>query len=221
MDILLKASVQASNGPNDKDLYIDFLLSPTNLVAASPTEPISSVEFVRNTLTGPLESPKAVPTGERVEIKTGLLLRSIGYRSVPVPGLPFDEAKSVVPNDRGRVITDEDSQPGLSPFYVSGWLKRGPTGVIATTMYDAQETATIIMEDVLQAPSLNLPSKRGFEGIKPILEKQDVTWVTFDDWKLIEDVEKQRGGILGKPSEKIIGVEEMLSIVKRGRGAKI
>ena len=95
---------------------------------------------------------RAVPTGETERIQAGLVLRAIGYRAKPVPGLPFDEARALVPNDRGRV------EPGL---YVAGWIKRGATGYLGTNKSCSKETVDRLLDDLdaglLSAPTDSVP----------------------------------------------------------------
>ena len=94
-------------------------------------------------------SVRAVDTGEREEIETGLVLRSIGYKGEGLEGLPFDERRGVIPNERGRVIDPETGEQMLGQ-YVVGWIKRGPSGVIGTNKKDALDTVAAILEDVAE-----------------------------------------------------------------------
>jgi ferredoxin--NADP+ reductase len=89
-------------------------------------------------------------TGELETLSVQMVLRSVGYQSVPLPGVPFDSRASVVPNARGRVL-GEDGAP-LPGEYVAGWLKRGPTGVIGTNKSDAAETVRCLLEDLAGGP---------------------------------------------------------------------
>ena len=86
-----------------------------------------------------------MPTDEREVIPCGLVLRSVGYRGVPIPGVPFDEARATIPNEAGRVLDDAGAVvPGL---YCAGWIKRGPSGVIGTNKKDATETVELLLDD--------------------------------------------------------------------------
>lgn len=102
---------------------------------------------------------------------------------------------------------------------MAGWLKRGPSGVIATTMFDAFETAATIIKDIeSQKPflhGLHSTLVDGFEGgILPLLKSRDVVPVFYEDWKLVEQEEERRGKTLGKPREKIVDLDEILKIAK-------
>ncbi|CAJ0824540.1 10346_t:CDS:2 [Entrophospora sp. SA101] len=179
---------------------------------------IKAVKFSVNRLEGPAEKRVAISTKESDVLECGLLLKSVGYKSVPVHGLPFDEKKGIVPNDKGKIIELESNNelPGL---YVSGWLKRGPQGVIATTMYDAFETAETIISDIQQNKPMLSGSlshlddnsssspKPGINAILPILKERGVRVVSYNDWKKIEEKEIEEGRKKDKPREKC-GIEE-------------
>lgn len=134
------------------------------------------------------------------------MLKSIGYKSVPVDGLPFDYQKGIVPNVRGRVLSDA---PGDSQFerglYVCGWLKRGPTGIVATNLYCAEETVMSITED-LEKGGLTCSStlaRPGTEGLLQILDGRNVRVVPFSGWEKIDTEEKRLGSLMRKPREKL------------------
>ncbi|KAF8400835.1 hypothetical protein HHK36_014137 [Tetracentron sinense] len=155
----------------------------------------------------------AVGTGQFEDLECGLVLKSIGYKSVPVNGLPFDNHKGMVPNIRGRVLSDV---PGEHTFekglYVAGWLKRGPTGIIATNLYCAEETVASISEDLEQG--LLTPSfpKPGREGLGQLLDSRNVRFVPFSGWEKIDVKEKADGSLRNKPREKIVSWQELLKV---------
>src|SRR5207248_8531859 len=101
---------------------------------------VEGVEIVRNELVEEDGRLVARPTGETELIPAGLVLRSVGYKGVALPGVPFDERSGTIPNDRGRV-------EGTERTYVAGWIKRGPSGVIGTNKKDATETVELLLED--------------------------------------------------------------------------
>nr|XP_041575819.1 NADPH:adrenodoxin oxidoreductase, mitochondrial isoform X2 [Taeniopygia guttata] len=153
------------------------------------------------------DSARAVPTGDVEELECGLVLSSIGYRSLPLdPAVPFDSRRGVIPNSSGRV----QGVPGL---YCSGWVKRGPTGVIITTMNDSFDTAQSVLED-LQGGVLDVSlSREGFGLVESILHSRGVRPVSFSDWEKIDAAEVARGKAAGKPREKIVDPAEMLHII--------
>lgn len=156
----------------------------------------------------------AVGTGSYEDLDCGLVLKSIGYKSVPVDGLPFDHEKGVVPNIKGRVLADTSGDPTLleKGLYVCGWLKRGPTGIIATNLYCAEETVASISEDVHQgeiASASTLP-KPGRQGLLQLLDNRGVRVVPFSAWEKIDSEERRLGNLRSKPREKLTTFEDLL-----------
>ena len=165
--------------------------------------------------TGLDSSGKFTGTGSTETLDAQLVLRSVGYQSVPLPGLPFDERSCVVPNEAGRVI-GPDGAP-LPGEYVSGWLKRGPTGVIGTNKSDAAQTVRALLQDLAGGPGpddvqvpraglLRYPQVQpdggagepGAESFAGLLATRGITPVTYDDWLRIETAEKELATALGR-----------------------
>ncbi|KAL4933447.1 NADPH-adrenodoxin reductase [Aspergillus undulatus] len=227
-----------------KSWSLDFLLSPECL-NWSPVFPyrMSHVRFSRNELdpSDPFAAstkvtPKYLSSGKRakVDIPANTFFRSVGYKGIPLPGLedlgvPFDESRGVILNDGfGRVTVPLSVETGsrdtlpdgslishLPGLYCAGWVKRGPTGVIATTMTDAFSTADAIAADVAQSGSslLNSSSERtglGWEGVRAEAEQRGLRPTSWEDWERIDRAERERGSRNGKPREKFGRVEEML-----------
>jgi ferredoxin--NADP+ reductase len=158
---------------------------------------------------------RAVDTGERETIECGLVLRSIGYKGVPIAGVPFDEGRGLIPNDGGRVgDTDGNQVQGL---YAVGWIKRGPSGVIGTNKKDAQETVDKLFEDLEagRVPDAELAGDRG--SIEALLNERKPDHVTFEGWQAIDAAEVERGKPHGRPRVKFCKVEEL---VEASRAAK-
>ena len=150
---------------------------------------------------------RAVGTGATEVVECGLVLRSIGYRGVPLEGVPFDERRGVIPNDAGRVTETPGGVPRPREYAV-GWIKRGPTGIIGTNKPDAVET--------VQSMAADLPGLE-FEDVDPdpaapvlLLERRGVRVVDFADWGRIDTAEVARGEAEGRPRCKFVRVEEML-----------
>jgi ferredoxin--NADP+ reductase len=144
VDIFTENSRRTPEGKR-KRVVLRFLTSPVEILGAGKVE---GVVVERNELV-PAEdgSLKAKPTGERETIPASLVFRSVGYRGVALPGVPFDERRAVIPNEQGRVLDGPGGEqvPGQ---YVVGWIKRGPSGIIGTNKKDAQETVKSLLEDV-------------------------------------------------------------------------
>lgn len=144
------------------------------------------------------------------------MLKSIGYKSVPVDDLPFDNQKGVVPNVKGRILSDNSGDPTSfeNGLYVCGWLKRGPTGIIATNLYCAEETVASLSEDLelgVLASTTRLP-KLGRDGLLQILDNRNVRVVPFSAWERIDKEEKRLGSLRNKPREKLTSREELLKV---------
>jgi ferredoxin--NADP+ reductase len=152
----------------------------------------------------------AAGTGKTTTLDVEMVLRSVGYRGVPVPGLPFDEGAGVVPNNGGRVLRDGRPVPGE---YVAGWVKRGPTGVIGTNKSDAQETVAALLAD---APALPTAPVRDPDAVLRLLEQRGVDVVTWQGWRAIERAEARLGRSLGRARSKITDRAELLRAAADG-----
>lgn len=182
-----------------------FLLSPVELLGSGRLE---RVVFERNRLEGGPFQQAARGTGERVELAAGLLFRSIGYKGVALPGVPFDARQGVIPTRESRVI-DASGNP-LRGLYATGWIKRGPIGIIGTNRADAVETVESLLSDL---PGLDGGPKAATEGLTAALAASDSRVVSYQKWQVIDAAEVGRGLPKGKPREKFTRVEEMLRVL--------
>ncbi len=151
----------------------------------------------------------AVSTGEEEEIECSLVLRSIGYRGVPVSTVPFDEERGVIRNDGGRVL-DEDGEP-LPGEYATGWIKRGPSGVIGTNKKDSADTTAKLLAD-REAGRLNQPSRPEPEAIEPWLRERAPDLCTWECWEAIDAHETAAGESQGRPRVKRADRDEMARV---------
>ncbi|KAL8286780.1 hypothetical protein RQP46_004308 [Phenoliferia psychrophenolica] len=156
----VKTKGSKEKGAKDKEWSFEFLRSPLEILPRSSSssdggDRVGSVRWGINNLEvtpgGDPADAVARSTEQTEEIETDLVLSSVGYRSVAIPGVPFDDRRGVVPNADGRVLDSVSSLP-IPGLYASGWLARGPTGVIATTMYDAFATADLVAADLSALP---------------------------------------------------------------------
>ena len=183
-------------------VFLRFLLSPVELRGTSRLE---QVVLERNRLEGPAQQQTARGTGQRMTQACGLLFRSIGYKGVAIPGVPFDARRGVFPSQDGRIVDDAGAPiPGL---YVSGWIKRGPTGIIGTNRADSLATLSSLVADLA---ALDSGPKPGAEGIPALVSGRGARVVSFADWLAIDRAEVERGVPKGKPREKFTRLEEML-----------
>lgn len=190
-------------GTKRRRVIFTFLKSPREIVGQ---ERVKKIILERNDLSGDPFSQSARATGETMELPTGLVFRSIGYRGVPIPGIPFDERSGVIPNEAGRVAYGGSVVPQL---YATGWIKRGPTGIIGTNRADSVATVSSLLDDLPRLPSD--PGKRGAEGICEHLTRRGIRYVSFSEWKRIDEAEIERGRSRNKPREKFTCVTDMLA----------
>ncbi|KAK4703155.1 ferredoxin/flavodoxin---NADP+ reductase, partial [Phenoliferia sp. Uapishka_3] len=213
LEVLKKGSLSKA-GSTDKEWSFEFLKSPLELLSRdSDPGRLGRVKWGFNELLMPEGGGDpadciARATGRTEVEETDLVLSSVGYRSVEIPGIPFDKRRGVVRNEGGRVLS-EDGAP-IKGLYASGWLARGPNGVIATTMYDAFATADLLASDL--ASPTSVPAMKDDFSIEAL--RGDSKVVTWQDWENIDREERRRGEEKGKVREKMQSVEEMLSWVK-------
>ena len=164
------------------------------------------VRLERNRLERRGERLSAVGTGAFEHLDVGLLLRSVGYRSQPLDGVPFDEKRGVIPNEGGRVTTLQGEV--VRGEYTSGWVRRGPSGVIGTNKIDAEETVRHLLEDLPSLPHVPNPNPT---AVDELLRSKGVDYVTFEAWRRISRAEKRAGGMRGRRGLKSSSVEAMLA----------
>ncbi|MEU1126599.1 NADP oxidoreductase, partial [Streptomyces sp. NPDC005899] len=153
---------------------------------------VAGVRFAR---TAPDGTGGVRDTGVHEDIEAGLVLRAVGYRGTPLPGLPFDPARGTVPHLGGRVLRDGVAAPGE---YVAGWIKRGPTGVIGSNRSCAKETVAALLED---AP--RLAARHVAADPLDALRAAGPAPVEWDGWLSIERAEAALGRSLGRGRVKI------------------
>jgi ferredoxin--NADP+ reductase len=188
-------------------LKLRFCVSPVAILGDGKVE---AIEVVRNKLVaGANGRILAEPTDEREVIPCGIVFRSVGYRGVSLPGLPFDERRGTIPNDGGRVLTETggEAMPGV---YCTGWIKRGPSGVIGTNKKDATETVELLLED---ARAGQLPGHTS-ESIDGLLAERGVEVVSYEGWSAIDAVERSLGEPRGRPRVKLCRWDDLLAAAR-------
>ena len=171
-------------------IRLRFFASPVAILGDGKVE---AIELVRNELV----DGRAVATGERDTVPCGIVFRSVGYRGVGLPGVPFDEGSGTIPNEGGRV------EPGL---YAAGWIKRGPSGVIGTNKKDATETVQLLLED---ARAGKLPP-RGDGSLEDLLAERGADAVLYAGWEAIDRAERGAGEPHGRPRIKLSSWDSLL-----------
>jgi ferredoxin/flavodoxin---NADP+ reductase len=182
-----------------RTVVLRFCVSPVEIRGEGRVE---EIEIVHNELVADERGGvRAVPTERHETIPCGLVFRSVGYRGVALPDVPFDEELGVIPNDCGRV------EPGL---YCAGWIKRGPTGVIGTNKKDATETTELLLEDA----RAGLLRRESDERLESLLAERGVEFVAYGGWEAIDLEERTRGDPHGRPRIKLCTWDELLAAAK-------
>ena len=187
---------QTARAEKTIEIEFDFFAAPKALIGTASVE---AVEVERTQVV----NGKAVGSGETYRIPASLVVSCIGYRTSPIPDVPFDERAGKFANDEGRIL------PGL---YCVGWARRGPSGTIGTNRPDGFDVVDKIAEDAA-AGVLGPANKGGRAGFDALAAERRLDIVTFRDWKKIEEAE-ERAAREGAPREKFVGIEAMI----RARG---
>lgn len=194
-------------------LTLRFLVSPIELVAGEDGG-VRAMRLVRNSLIA--EGGKLQPraTAHVEELPVDLVFRSVGYRGVPIEGLPFHDRWGVIPNEHGRVLDPETSKamPGI---YVSGWIKRGPTGVIGTNKKDGAETASAMLEDAAGSSVLH-PAHPDPSAVEALVHGRQPNVVTYEDWTRLDAIEQSRGEQNGRPRVKFTSRADVRTALTAG-----
>ncbi len=186
-----------------------FLASPLQLLANDAGH-VRAVKIERNEIVARDDGFLAARgTGTYEEIPAQLVFRSIGYTGKPIADIPFDEQRGLIRNDGGRVIDPEGAHHAGE--YVSGWIKRGPSGVIGTNKKDAQDTVNKILEDAAIG-RLNEPVTDDVEGMLVTHAPHAVTWA---GWRAIDAIETAAGDASGRPRVKLTDWAALRDAAKR------
>jgi len=189
------------SGTARRRLHLHFYAKPLAVLGGD------RVEGFRYERTEPDGAGGVRPTGEVREIAVQAVYRAVGYFGSPLEGIPFDERRGVIPNHEGQVLNDDNQLvPGV---YATGWIKRGPVGLIGHTKSDAMETIQHVVKD--QASWWN-PEAPDEQSVTELLESRGVTFTNLDGWHLLDQAELERGQERGRERLKVVPREEMLEI---------
>jgi ferredoxin/flavodoxin---NADP+ reductase len=201
---LAETLVSTQPRPGNRRIVLRYLATPTQLLGSDRVEGISLAHNVIEP--GPDGALRATPTDRASSLDTGLVLRSIGYRGKPIADLPFDTATATVPNTRGRVHGMETP----AGTYVTGWIKRGPSGVIGTNKQCAAESVASLAED-LAADRLEPPT-RDRDALEALLAERCGHQIGLSGWTRIDAKERSAGASSGRPRVKIVDSAELFSV---------
>jgi ferredoxin--NADP+ reductase len=210
VEILRRYAEREPTGKTHR-VVLKFLRSPLEILGSKRVEGIRlAVNRIEQRPNGSLA---AVPTGAEETLECGLVLRSIGYRGIPIPGVPFDERAGLIRNQGGRVVDESGEQQRGE--YAVGWIKRGPSGVIGTNKKCANETVARIAEDleagIVHEPALEMDGEEILEWVAGKVP----TAVTWEGWRRIDEHETATGQPLGRPRVKLIRLAEMHEVAGR------
>jgi ferredoxin/flavodoxin---NADP+ reductase len=208
MEVLKDFAARESTGKPVR-VRLRFLASP---VAIRGEGRVESIELVRNVLEEQDGSLVAVEAGNDETLDCGLVFRSVGYRGVGLPELPFEDRRGTIRNDRGRVVDAEGNH--VARTYCAGWIKRGPTGIIGTNKKDATETVTHLLEDVREGRVVHRDAVAA-ESVERTLSERGVRAVMYPGWTSIDELERAAGEKLGRPRVKLRSWEELLEAAER------
>ncbi|MEV4423549.1 FAD-dependent oxidoreductase, partial [Patulibacter sp. NPDC049589] len=205
VDIATEYSTRTPSGKTRK-VILRFLASPVKIIG---TDRVEGIEIVKNELIADDDGwLSARPTSETETIETGLILRSIGYRGRPLPGVPFDEQRATIDNLDGRVIDQESGEP-VPGLYTAGWIKRGPSGIIGTNKKCANDTIAELAADHA-AGKLTVPTDES--DIAELVAQNAPDHVDFAGWLRIDAHEQALGEPQGRPRVKLVDVDEMTQV---------
>jgi ferredoxin--NADP+ reductase len=207
LEVLREWSTRPASGA-PRQIVFHFNVSPIEVIGP---DRVRAVRLAHNRLEPDGRGGvRAVPTGVESTLDIGLLFRSVGYRGVPIPGLPFDEMRGVIPNTEGRVVEHEGSHTPLDGVYACGWIKRGPTGVIGTNKVCATQTIDHLLADAVSGRISR--SDRSADVLLAELARRGARVTDWAHWQELDRVETERGASVGKPREKVTRIAEMLDL---------
>ncbi|WP_062303169.1 FAD-dependent oxidoreductase [Demequina subtropica] len=194
-------------GTASRRIHLHFLQSPTEVLGEDGK--VVGIRMERTALQG---DGNVKGTGELIDYPVQAVYRAVGYWGTEIEGIPFNDAKGTIRNEGGRVV--DESGERLQGYYATGWIKRGPVGLIGHTKSDASETIANLVED---APGLYAESKATPAGLSPdnvlrLLKSRGVPVVQWEDWEILDAHERAIGEPHGRERIKVVPREEMTEI---------
>jgi ferredoxin/flavodoxin---NADP+ reductase len=210
IELLMNFHHEECNPDKLKNIVLRFLVSPVELIG---TDRVEQIKVVHNELyTDDRGELRPRPTDKYETMDAGIVFRSIGYHGVPLAGVPFYEKWGIIPNNEGRVTAEHQGEV-LPGEYVVGWIKRGPSGIIGTNKPDSQATVAHMLEDAADG-SVHTPVSPARSAVENLLHERGVRYVSYDDWKVIDKIETERGKEQGRPRVKFTNPAEMLQVLE-------
>ncbi|MFE4545438.1 FAD-dependent oxidoreductase [Arthrobacter sp. NPDC056727] len=193
--------------PSSRRLHLHFLHSPVEIYDDGGTGKVSGIKFERMQLDG---TGNVKGTGEFIDYPVQAVYRAIGYHGSALDELEYDAKRGVVPNEGGRVL-DADGNP-VPGIYTTGWIKRGPVGLIGHTKGDALETIGFLLEDRLTLPPAQNPDP---QAIIDLLEERGIEYTTWEGWNKLNAHEEALGTSWTESAASDGVVRERIKVVPR------
>ena len=202
IDKIFRTWREAEVGTASRRLHLHFFANPIEVVGTD-----GAVSAFRYERTEPDGAGGVRGTGEIREIAVQAIYRAVGYFGSPLEGIPFDDRHGIIPNNEGQVLDDNnDVVPGV---YATGWIKRGPVGLIGHTKSDAMETIARLVKGQASWWS---PSEPDEDSVTELLESRRVVFTNLDGWHHLDDHEKSLGAPQGRERIKVVDRDEMLRV---------
>lgn len=204
------ASIDPEERTASRRIHIHLFESPVEIVPDENGH-VKALRTERTELTG---DGNVRGTGVITTWPVQAVYRAVGYYSSPIDGIPFDTVRGVIPNIEGRVVAEVGSEQTLNGVYATGWVKRGPVGLIGSTKSDAQQTIAHLVEDAQAGRLAATTSEVGHEAMVALLEERGVAYTTWQGWELLDAYEQALGAEYGElPGDR--GTRERIKVVSR------
>lgn len=204
------ASIDPEERTASRRIHIHLFESPVEIVA----DEAGHVKALRTERTELVGDGNVRGTGVITTWPVQAVYRAVGYYSSPIEGIPFDTVRGVIPNIEGRVVAEVGSEQTLNGVYATGWVKRGPVGLIGSTKSDAQQTIAHLVEDAQAGRLSATTSEVGHEAMVALLEERGVAYTTWQGWELLDAYEQALGAEYGElPGDR--GTRERVKVVSR------
>ncbi|MFW2210997.1 FAD-dependent oxidoreductase [Corynebacterium amycolatum] len=203
---------EPKNAPHK--LYIHFFESPVEILSEEGADGQQHVVGLRTQRMEYDGAGGLRPTGETTDWKVGAVYSAVGYRSDALPGIPFDNVKNVISNVGGRVIesdnTEDEAAEAITGLYTTGWVRRGPVGLIGNTKGDANEAVANLLADAAEGKKFN-PSKPELSAVNELLESKGIDYLDWEGWHKLDAAERTAGEAEGRERKKYVEWDEMVT----------
>ena len=203
---------EPKNAPHK--LYIHLFESPVEILSEEGADGQQHVTGLRTQRMEYDGAGGLQPTGETTDWKVGAVYSAVGYRSDALPGIPFDNVKNVISNVGGRVIesdnTEDEAAEAITGLYTTGWVRRGPVGLIGNTKGDANEAVANLLADAAEGKKFN-PSKPELSAVNELLASKGIDYLDWEGWHKLDAAERTAGEAEGRERKNYVEWDEMVT----------